>query len=136
APTQARWRILRPAEFTSSGGASFKKMENQFLLVTPNLNNETYTIVVRTELKTISAFQLEVMPSTAISTSGPGPSRGADLVTSFRVQTGVNGSNVIGLQRPQSSVAGQYYWVIPEALTSLQEGNQLTLILTLQHPDK
>ncbi len=70
---QSNWSALRPASTESSGGAEFKTLEDDSLLVSgPNPPKDTYTIVAGTSLRRIAALRLEALTHSSLKNQGPG----------------------------------------------------------------
>jgi hypothetical protein len=67
------WEILDLREFTSAGGAEFKKREDGSLLIGgANPNFDTYTIVAATRQKKITAVRVEALADPSMVGGGPG----------------------------------------------------------------
>lgn len=81
------WRVLDPTEFASSGGATFKKLNDQSLLVSgTNPKQDVYTITADTDLKQITGLRLEVLTDDTLTHRGPGrSSNGNFLLTALAV---------------------------------------------------
>jgi hypothetical protein len=106
-PIQTTWHVLDPVEFTSKGGATLTRLGDQSVLVTPYADKETYTVATRTDLKGITAFQLEVLPDKSLPAHGPGRSKdGNFILTSFTVHLGTESQGKtakrVNLQNPQA----------------------------------
>jgi Protein of unknown function (DUF1553)/Protein of unknown function (DUF1549)/Planctomycete cytochrome C len=162
AAQQANWRILNLVDLTSSGGASFKKAKDKSILVTSDAAKETYTIVTRTDLKGITAFQLEVLPDNSLPAHGPGSSKdGNFILTAFKVEAASSAhekiTELVGLKNPRvdfsqqgypiadvlddSSETGWGIWpqvgrahaAVLETKSPIGDGNGTTLTFTLGH---
>jgi hypothetical protein len=69
----ARWILLDPVSVQSQGGASFTKLDDGSLLAGgKNPDQDTYTFVVHTHLKGITAVRLEALAHTSFVRGGPG----------------------------------------------------------------
>lgn len=162
ATQQANWRIVNLVSFISSGGASFKKAKDKSLLVTSDAANETYTIVTRTDLKGITAFQLEALPDNSLPAHGPGCSKdGNFILTAFKVEAAPSANEkmieLVGLQNPRGDFSqqgfpiahvlddnpetgwgiwpqvGQAHAGVFETQSPIGDGNGTTLTFTLGH---
>ncbi len=158
----AVWHVLDPMEFSSNATATFTELGDHSVLVIPNSSKDTYTIVARTDLKGIRAFQLEVLPDKYLPAFGPGLSKdGNFILTSFRVQiedqSGVKGTHGVSLQNPQVDFSqegfpiasalddsaetgwgilphvGEPHTAVFETAAPAGDGNGTTLIFTLEH---
>jgi cytochrome c553 len=68
-----QWILAEPAKLTSAGGATFAKQpDGSYLVSGKNVNNDTYTFVVETELKGITAIRLEALSDPSLAKGGPG----------------------------------------------------------------
>jgi hypothetical protein len=71
-----RWTILVPSEMTSAGGAKLTRLSDGSILASgSNPNEDTLTLVARTELAGITGLRLEVLPDPTLPGSGPGRQR-------------------------------------------------------------
>lgn len=67
------WTTLEPGSLTATGSAQFAgQPDGSYLLTGENKPVETYTLQVKTNLKGITAFRLEVLPDAALPAQGPG----------------------------------------------------------------
>ena len=159
---QTPWRILEPAEFTFTGSAYFVPAEDKSLLVTTWSEKINYSIVVRTSLRGITAFQLEVFPDKSLPALGPGRSTdGNFILTSFKIEklgsTDPNRTERIGLINAQSDFSqpgfpiaavldesvetgwavapkvGQPHTALFQTASPIGEESGTTLIFTLEH---
>jgi hypothetical protein len=70
---EAIWTVLDPARFTSTGGATLRRLpDNSILAGGENPSPDTYTIVAQTDLSGITGFRLEVLPDPSLPGGGPG----------------------------------------------------------------
>ena len=68
-----QWILAEPTKLTSAGGATFAKQPDGSYLVGGNkANNDTYTFVVETNLKGITAIRLEALSDPSLVKGGPG----------------------------------------------------------------
>ncbi|MFN0086550.1 MAG: PSD1 and planctomycete cytochrome C domain-containing protein [Blastocatellia bacterium] len=68
-----RWTALDPAGVESSGGATFKRLEDKSALAGgAKAELDVYTVTARTELKRITALRIEAMPDASLPKGGPG----------------------------------------------------------------
>lgn len=71
------WMVLRPSGLISAGGATLRSLPDGSILVEgTNPENDRYTLVAQTELKTLTGLRLEMLPD--VSLPGRGPGRGAE----------------------------------------------------------
>ena len=84
------WRVLSLSEFTSSGGASLTKLEDQSLLVSgKNPAQEVYEIVARVDSEGLTAVKLEGLMHESLTAGGAGRSSNSNVVlTEFEVEVG------------------------------------------------
>jgi mono/diheme cytochrome c family protein len=69
----AKWILLDPVSVQSQGGASFTKLDDGSLLAGgKNPDQDTYTFVVHTHLKGITAVRLEALAHASFVRGGPG----------------------------------------------------------------
>ena len=67
------WVVLRPTGVLSAGGATLKVLPDSSILVEgPNPENDSYTIVAQTSLKTIAGMRLDVISDSNLPGNGPG----------------------------------------------------------------
>ncbi len=86
-PSQFPWHVLSPSQFRSAGNATLVKLDDQSLLVTEGYDKDTYSVTVHTNLKAITAFQLEVLPDLSLPAQGPGRSNDGNFVlTTFKLE--------------------------------------------------
>jgi len=79
----ATWSILNPLEVVSTGGASFRKLDDATWLVEGNnADQDTYELVMPTDVKGIVALRLEAFTHQSLPHSGPGRSPNANFVLS------------------------------------------------------
>jgi hypothetical protein len=81
------WTVLDPREFKSKGGATLTKLEDKAILASGvNPATDTYTVVARTTLPTMTALRLEALPDARFIANGPGRSSNGNIVlTDVRV---------------------------------------------------
>ena len=61
------WKLLRPAQVTSQGGATCKVLDDGSVLVSGTRpDTDTYTIQAETELEAITAIRLEALPDESL----------------------------------------------------------------------
>ncbi|HWA97329.1 MAG TPA: PSD1 and planctomycete cytochrome C domain-containing protein [Pirellulales bacterium] len=71
--TEAETHVLEIDDFDSSGGAPFKMLDdNSVLLVDDPPDIDTYTVTVKTDLTNITAFKLEALTDPSLPGNGPG----------------------------------------------------------------
>jgi hypothetical protein len=67
------WVALQPNGALSAGGATLKVLPDSSILAEgPNPENDNYTIVAQTDLKTITGMRLQVISDSTLPGSGPG----------------------------------------------------------------
>jgi tetratricopeptide (TPR) repeat protein len=76
------WRVLKPDEMTSAGGATLTRLADGSILAAGNLPvQDSYTITASTELRGITAVRLEALPDTRLPQNGPGRNSGNFCLT-------------------------------------------------------
>lgn len=69
----AQWLVVDQVEAKSSGGATFKKLEDgSFLATEKKPDNDTYTFVITTDLKDLTGIRLETLTDPSMAKGGPG----------------------------------------------------------------
>ncbi|MBI3414896.1 MAG: DUF1549 domain-containing protein [Verrucomicrobia bacterium] len=72
-PTRTGWSLLELASSKSSGGATFTKLDDGSVLASgTNADFDTYTFVVNTQTKGITAIRLEALAHESFAKGGPG----------------------------------------------------------------
>ena len=117
APRQALWRPLEPIEFTCSSGASIKKSDDSSLMLTPNQDKEECAVVVRTDLKAITAVQVELFPQ----------ARTGFELADLRLQTAPDGSELVRARRTTSTPAAAVF----EMASPVTGASVMTVVVTL-----
>ena len=86
----AAWVPLKPSKMTSSGGATLTLQDDGSIVAGgKNPDKDTYVLEVRTRVKKITAFRLEVLPDKALKASGPGRADNGNFVLGrFRLRAG------------------------------------------------
>ena len=83
AKLQAQWRALDPKEFTSTGGATLRKLEDGSLLAEgANPAKDTYEIVAETDAVGITAIKLDALVDDSLAGRGPGRAENGNFVLS------------------------------------------------------
>jgi mono/diheme cytochrome c family protein len=78
---KAAWSALDPTEMVSAGKATLTKRDDLSVVASgTNPQNETYTVVARTDLKGITAIRVEALPDEAMVAKGPGRSDNGNAV--------------------------------------------------------
>src|SRR5262245_11935109 len=73
ADSQGDWVALDLVELHAENGATLKKLEDRSILAMgANPDVETYTVVARTNLQTITGVRLEALPHDKLPRGGPG----------------------------------------------------------------
>lgn len=82
------WQVLDPDSYYGAVGTKFAKLDDHSLLATAsNPGVSTYTVTVKTRLKGITAFRLEVLTDPNLPHNGPGRAgHGNFVLTDFSVQ--------------------------------------------------
>ena len=87
-PGTMKWSLLTPKKMSASSGATLTPMGDGSILAggdTPN--QDRYTIVFQSDLKSIGALRLELLPDRSLPAWGPGRAGNGNLVLSeLRVQ--------------------------------------------------
>ncbi|MCW5550730.1 MAG: DUF1553 domain-containing protein [Verrucomicrobiae bacterium] len=81
------WRVVAPAEITSTSGTRFTKLEDHSLLAGPKSpEKDTYTLKFTSPLGMATALRLEVLPDDSLPARGPGRTeRGNFVLNELRV---------------------------------------------------
>jgi hypothetical protein len=90
ASSESAWRVVEVVEFTSSGGASHKVLEDGSVLIGgARPDKDTYTLVAKSDVAKITAFRLEAMTDPSLPGNGPGrhdPERPNFVLHEFEVK--------------------------------------------------
>jgi uncharacterized protein DUF1553/uncharacterized protein DUF1549/cytochrome c len=88
------WVVLQPTGALSAGGATLRILPDGSLLAEgPNPENDSYTIVAQTALKTITGIRLEVVSDSSLPGKGPGrDSDGAFVLSRVEAQVSPKGA--------------------------------------------
>lgn len=77
------WSIQTPISYTSAGGARFKALEDQSLLVEgENPLTDAYTVILRSDEAAIQGLRLEALTHEDLTNSGPGRSHNGNFILS------------------------------------------------------
>jgi mono/diheme cytochrome c family protein len=84
------WRTARPIRVESAGGATLKVLADSSILATAkNPQTDTYTVEAQTDLPSITAVRLEVLPDPSLPHGGPGrDAEGNFFLSDFELQAG------------------------------------------------
>jgi hypothetical protein len=67
------WRVLAPASFASSGGATLKELDDHSLVASgPRPEKDTYTVTAEAPREPITAIRIEVLADSSLPHGGPG----------------------------------------------------------------
>ena len=82
------WRLLSPASFTSSGGATLTKLEDESILASEkNPDKEVYELTSQFELGKVTAIRLEGLLHESLTSAGAGRSSNSNVVlTEFEAE--------------------------------------------------
>lgn len=73
ADASALWKTLKPASPRSGAGATLKAYDDDTVLASGNRpDKDTYTLICRSPLKTLTGLRLEVLPHGSLPMDGPG----------------------------------------------------------------
>ncbi|MBC8357111.1 MAG: DUF1553 domain-containing protein [Planctomycetes bacterium] len=88
ADSKPEWYVLSPTEFTSSGGATLTKLEDESLLVSgPNPAQEVYEVVAQIDSIGNTAVRLEGLTHESLTGGGAGRSGNSNVVlTGFEIE--------------------------------------------------
>jgi len=76
-----RWSVLHVEQAVSEHGATIQPLDDGSWLVSgPSPDMDTYTFTVRTTMRDISAFRLELLPHDSLPRHGPGRASNGNLV--------------------------------------------------------
>lgn len=82
-PIEKNWSVVVPDKMTSKGKAEFNTKEDQSVLLTgPNIPNDTYELVIRSDEPIISALQLEALRDASTVNGAPGRGSNGNFVLS------------------------------------------------------
>src|SRR4051794_20096691 len=80
AANEAAWVVLDPASYSSSGGAvPVKQPDGSLLFTGPRPEKDIYTVQAFTDLKSVTAVRLEVLPDDTLPPHGPGRAENGNL---------------------------------------------------------
>jgi WD40 repeat protein/tetratricopeptide (TPR) repeat protein len=93
AMTEPEWTVARPATMTAEQGATLTLREDGSILASgTNLPGDVYSLAVPTDLETVTAIELEVLPDPSLPNQGPGRhSSGNFQLEEFRVFVAAKG---------------------------------------------
>jgi mono/diheme cytochrome c family protein len=75
------WDVAKPRSHTSSGGATFKKLDDESLLLSgDNPIADTYTVVLKTDASAIRGIRLETLKHKGLNYGGPGRAHNGNFV--------------------------------------------------------
>ncbi len=116
------WTVLDPSTFTSSEEATLTKQSDLSLFASGKLpDKDIYTITANTDLRGISAVQVEVMADERLPHKGPGrqPENGNITLSEFVLKSGPKTNpaalKVIALQSPTADFS-QQDWSVEKAI--------------------
>jgi hypothetical protein len=120
------WKVLDPAELKSSVGATFKKLDDQSVLVTGANGKDTYTIVAHSDLKDITGLRIEALSDASLPAGGPGRAMNGNFVLSeLKVSAAPKSDPAktapVSLQNPSADFS-QESWPVAAAI----DGNDAT----------
>jgi hypothetical protein len=83
----AVWTVLEPTSLVATGDVKFVKQgDGSFLVSGENKAAETYTLTVKTPLKGMTGFRLEVLPDPSLPAQGPGRvAHGNFVLSEFKI---------------------------------------------------
>ncbi|MCG6154293.1 DUF1553 domain-containing protein [Rubinisphaera margarita] len=117
---EADWQPLTVVEFNTTGGETWEALDDQSILVTGKVPDKTtYTAIVQSELKKLTALRIEALTHPEIP--GHGPGRGDPVRSNFILSEFV--VTKIGSDRDQkielTAAAADYSqprWEVPKAI--------------------
>jgi hypothetical protein len=114
------WQSVVPETFVSSGGAMLtRQKDNSILASGPRPDRDTYTITVRTPLRTITAVRLDVLADETLPKLGPGRQDNGNLhLSEFQLlvfEPGATNANEIQFANASADF-NQSGWTIEHAL--------------------
>jgi len=75
------WAVAEPSDMKSAGDATFAKQEDKSVLVGGNNPaTDTYTLILRSDRRTITALKLEALADASLPANGPGRATNGNLV--------------------------------------------------------
>lgn len=97
---RALWQPLDPQETTSTGGATFRKLDDGSTLVEgANADKDTYEIVAETNATGMTAIKLEALADDSLFERGPGRSGNGNFVLSEFEAEAVSRENAKAVKR-------------------------------------
>ncbi len=115
------WTVLEPFSFTTAEGSTLTKQPDLSLLAGGKRpEKDTYTVVVHTELKGITAFRVEVLADDSLPHHGPGRQDNGNLhLSEFKVKaaplTNQAAAKAVVLQNPSADF-NQQDWAVEKAI--------------------
>jgi len=80
---RTKWKVLTPNKFSSSGGSTLVKLDDDSILVSgKNPQHDIYTITALTEKKDIRAVRIEALTDPSLPGNGPGRHSNSNFVLS------------------------------------------------------
>jgi hypothetical protein len=104
-PGGMKWSLLTPKKMSGSSGSTLTQMGDGSILVGGDVPlKENYTLVLQSDLKSIAALRLEVLPDRSLGSFGPGRAgNGNFMLGEFRVQVlsdpNVESGSPVGIDR-------------------------------------
>ena len=73
----ATWKVLKPMQITSRGGATLTQLDDGSVLAGGvNSDKDTYTFVAQTDLPQVTGVRLEALTDESLPRGGPGRALG------------------------------------------------------------
>ncbi|MGI8966444.1 MAG: DUF1549 domain-containing protein, partial [Limisphaerales bacterium] len=134
------WTPILPEEISSAGGATFKKLEDQSVLVTgTNADNDTYILSLKTPFQNIAGLRLEALTNESLPLQGASRSQNGNFVlTAFEAEAETLATNK-NESETNAPVFGNWHTLGPFKANTAQksfskafikETNQIDLALT------
>jgi hypothetical protein len=146
--SHARWTVLDPLQYASSGGATLtKQADGSVLAGGTRPEKDTYTITAHTDVRGITAVRLEVLTDDSLPQKGPGRAENGNLhLSEFTLAAGaIEGAAKFEPAQLQNPTADfdQQDWPIAKALDGNadtawgihpQEGTPHAAVFELKQP--
>ncbi|HZL87918.1 MAG TPA: tetratricopeptide repeat protein [Pirellulaceae bacterium] len=115
--TEPQWTVARPAEMTAAQGAMLNLQEDGSILASgADMPGEVYSLTVPTDLDTVTAIELDVLPDSSLPNKGPGRnSSGNFQLAEFRVFAAAKDDPASRTPLPIQSVWASFGYIASDA---------------------
>ncbi|MBI3852808.1 MAG: PSD1 domain-containing protein [Verrucomicrobia bacterium] len=116
------WSVVDPAEFTSAGGATLKKLDDKSVLAGgTNPDKETYEVILKTPLDAITGIRLEALADASFPAKSSRSENGNFVLTAFEAEAEVAPSGEASSSSPESPEFGVWHVLGPFKAASAKE---------------